>query len=97
MIVVDTSALMTIVLAEPQAAACMDALEAEDQILISAGTVAERTPALAAFSFGKPNPGYSTHTGFTDFGRGSGRSGSGEISPRHSASRRLATTGAANR
>jgi ribonuclease VapC len=41
MIAVDTSALMAIVLDEPQAEACMAALEAEDDILISAGTVAE--------------------------------------------------------
>ncbi|MER9744521.1 MULTISPECIES: type II toxin-antitoxin system VapC family toxin [unclassified Mesorhizobium] len=41
MIVVDTSALMAIVFAEPQSSACIAALEAEDDILISAGTVAE--------------------------------------------------------
>jgi ribonuclease VapC len=40
-IVVDTSALMAIVLDEPEADACIAALEAEDEILISAGTVAE--------------------------------------------------------
>jgi ribonuclease VapC len=41
MIVVDTSALMAIVLDEPKADACIAMLEAEDEILISAGTVAE--------------------------------------------------------
>lgn len=41
MIAVDTSALMAIVLNEPEADACVAALEAEDEILISAGTVAE--------------------------------------------------------
>jgi ribonuclease VapC len=41
MIAVDTSALMAIVLDEPEADACIAALEAEDAILISAGTVAE--------------------------------------------------------
>lgn len=41
MIAVDTSALMAIVLDEPEAEACIAALEAEDDILISAGTVAE--------------------------------------------------------
>lgn len=41
MIAVDTSALMAIVLDEPRAEACIAALEAEDEILISAGTVAE--------------------------------------------------------
>lgn len=41
MIAVDTSALMAIVLNEPEADACVAALEAEDDVLISAGTVAE--------------------------------------------------------
>ncbi len=41
MIAVDTSALMAIVLDDPAAEACIGTLEAEDDILISAGTVAE--------------------------------------------------------
>ena len=41
MIAVDTSALMAIMLDEPDAGACVAALEAENDILISAGTVAE--------------------------------------------------------
>ena len=41
MIVVDTSALMAIVLGEAEAPRCMDVLEAEDELAISAGTVAE--------------------------------------------------------
>ncbi len=41
MIAVDTSALMAIVLDETEAGDCIAALEAEDDILISAGTVAE--------------------------------------------------------
>jgi len=41
MIAVDTSALMAIVLNEPDADACIAALEAEDDLVISAGTVAE--------------------------------------------------------
>lgn len=41
MIAVDTSALMAIILDEPQAASCIAALEAEEEILVSAGTVAE--------------------------------------------------------
>lgn len=41
MIVVDTSALMAIVLNEPEAGDCIAALEADGDILISAGTVAE--------------------------------------------------------
>jgi len=41
MIAVDTSALMAIALNEKEADACISALVAEDNILISAGTVAE--------------------------------------------------------
>ena len=41
MIVVDTSALMAIVLQEPLAEACKAALEGEDELPISAGTLAE--------------------------------------------------------
>src|SRR5580658_1215358 len=41
MIAVDTSALMAIVPAETAADACIRALEAEPEVLISAGTVAE--------------------------------------------------------
>jgi ribonuclease VapC len=41
MIAVDTSALMAILLDEPQAEACVAALAAESEILISAGTEAE--------------------------------------------------------
>jgi ribonuclease VapC len=40
-IVVETSALMAIVLKEPRAEACVAALEADDEILMSAGTLAE--------------------------------------------------------
>jgi ribonuclease VapC len=41
LIAIDTSALMAIVLNEPEAGDCIAALEADDDILISAGTVAE--------------------------------------------------------
>ncbi|MFZ3352730.1 MAG: type II toxin-antitoxin system VapC family toxin [Xanthobacteraceae bacterium] len=41
MIAVDTSALMAIVLGEPEANACIEVLEAEADVLVSAGTVAE--------------------------------------------------------
>ena len=41
MIAVDTSALMAVVLDEPDAEACSNVLEREDSILISAGTLAE--------------------------------------------------------
>jgi ribonuclease VapC len=41
MIAVDTSALMAVVLGETQAQTCIEILDAEDDVLISAGTVAE--------------------------------------------------------
>ena len=41
MIAVDTSALMAVVLNEPEAEACIATLADEDRLLISAGTVAE--------------------------------------------------------
>lgn len=41
MIAVDTSALMAILLNEPEADGCVAALVAEDRVLISAGTAAE--------------------------------------------------------
>lgn len=41
MMVVDTSALVAVLLREPQAEACRAVLEAEATLLISAGTVAE--------------------------------------------------------
>lgn len=41
MIAIDTSALMAILMDEPQAEACMAAIAGEDRLLISAGTVAE--------------------------------------------------------
>jgi len=41
MIAVDTSALMAILLDEPSAGACIEALAGAEQLLISAGTAAE--------------------------------------------------------
>ena len=41
MIAVDTSALMAVVLKESQAPGCIEVLEAEQDIVISAGTMAE--------------------------------------------------------
>ncbi len=41
MIVADTSALMAIVLNEPRARACVTILDTDDEVLISAGTLAE--------------------------------------------------------
>jgi ribonuclease VapC len=53
MMVVDTSALMAIVLNEPEADACAAALEAEDELLISAGTVAEALIVAARRNVGQ--------------------------------------------
>ena len=47
MIAVDTSALMAILLSEPEADACATALEAEPHVLISAGTMAEALTVAA--------------------------------------------------
>lgn len=41
MIAVDTSALMAIVLNEAESESCINVLEAENELLISAGTIAE--------------------------------------------------------
>ena len=41
MIAVDTSALMAIVLGEPEGDTCVDVLDAEPAVVISAGTLAE--------------------------------------------------------
>jgi len=53
MIAVDTSALMAIVLNESEADACIAALEAEDDLLISAGTVAEALIVAARRNVGE--------------------------------------------
>lgn len=53
MIAVDTSALMAIVLNEPEADACIAVLEVEDAILISAGTVAEALIVAAGRDVGE--------------------------------------------
>jgi ribonuclease VapC len=53
MMAVDTSALMAIVLNEQQADACVAALEAEDVLLISAGTVAEALVVAARHNVGE--------------------------------------------
>jgi ribonuclease VapC len=52
-IAVDTSALMAIVLNDPRADACIAALEAEDDLLISAGTVAEALIVAARRNVGE--------------------------------------------
>lgn len=53
MIAVDTSALMAIVLAEPEDEACMTAIEQADGLLISAGTVAEALIVAARRNVGE--------------------------------------------
>ena len=53
MIAVDTSALMAIVLNAPEADACVAALEADGDLLISAGTVAEALIVAARRNVGK--------------------------------------------
>ncbi len=53
MIAVDTSALMAIVLNEPEADACIAALSAEDDVVISAGTAAEALIVSAKRNLGQ--------------------------------------------
>ena len=53
MIAVDTSALMAIVLNEPNADACVAALEAGGDLLISAGTMAEALIVATRRNVGK--------------------------------------------
>ena len=63
MIAVDTSALMAIVLGEERSAPCIAALEAESDVLISAGTVAE-----ALIVAGRRNVGDEMATLINEFG-----------------------------
>lgn len=65
MIAVDTSALMAIVLDEPQADACIAALETQDEILISAGTVAEALIVSARRGVGEEMASLIDGLGFT--------------------------------
>lgn len=53
MIAIDTSALMAILLNEPEAEACVAAIEAEERILISAGTAAEALIVAARRNVGE--------------------------------------------
>ena len=64
MIVVDTSAIMAIVLNEPEADACIAALEAEDAVLIWAGTVAEALIVSARRNVGEEVAGLIDGLGF---------------------------------
>jgi len=52
-IAVDTSALMAIALDEPEAEACLAVLEAEDELVISAGTLAEALIVAARRGLGE--------------------------------------------
>jgi ribonuclease VapC len=63
-IAVDTSALMAIVLDEPEADACIAALEAEPDILMSAGTVAEALIVSARRNVGEELAGLIDRLGF---------------------------------
>jgi ribonuclease VapC len=63
-IAVDTSALLAIVLNEKEADACIAALEAEENILISAGTVAEALIVAARRNVGEEVAGLIDGLGF---------------------------------
>jgi ribonuclease VapC len=64
MIVVDTSALMAIVLNEPEADACVAALERDADILISAGTIVEALIVSARRNVGAEMAGLIDGLGF---------------------------------
>jgi ribonuclease VapC len=64
MIVVDTSALMAIVLNEPDADDCAEALEREAEILISGGTIAEALIVSARRNVGAEMAGLIDGLGF---------------------------------
>ncbi len=64
MIAVDTSALMAVVLNEKQADACIAALEAEENVLISAGTVAEALIVAGRRNVGEEMAGLIDGLGF---------------------------------
>ena len=64
MIAVDTSALMAIVLNEADANACIAALEREDEILISATTIAEALIVAARRNVGEEMANLIDELGF---------------------------------
>lgn len=64
MITVDTSALMAILLDEPEAEACMAALITADRLLISAGTVAETLIVAGRRNVGEEAAKLITGVGF---------------------------------
>ena len=65
MIAVDTSALMAIVLGEPAADACVRALSDEDDVLISAATIAEALIVAARRDVGEEMAKLIDGFGFT--------------------------------
>ena len=64
MIAVDTSALMAIVLGEGEADACIKILEAETEVLISAGTVVEALIVAARRNVGEETASLIDGLGF---------------------------------
>ncbi|CUS45807.1 MAG: type II toxin-antitoxin system VapC family toxin [Pseudomonadota bacterium] len=64
MIAVDTSALMAILLDEPQANACIAVLEEESDLVISAGTVVEALIVAARRNVGEELTGLIEGLGF---------------------------------
>lgn len=65
MMAVDTSALMAIALDQPEAAACIAALATDDEILISAATIAESLIAAAHRRLGNEMASMLDGFGFT--------------------------------
>jgi len=68
MIAVDTSALMAILLEEPEAADCMSCLEGEPHLLISAATVAEALIVAARRNVGEEMSRLIDELGFEQVG-----------------------------
>ena len=64
MIAVDTSALMAVLLDESEAEACIAAIEREDELIISAGTVAEALIVSARRGLGVELAGLIDRLGF---------------------------------
>lgn len=65
MIAVDTSALMAILLNEPESEACILALEAETEVLISAGTMTEALIVAARRNIAEEMTSLIEDLGFT--------------------------------
>jgi ribonuclease VapC len=65
LIAVDTSALMAILQREPGFETCMDVLEAETEVLISAGTLAESLIVAGRRNVAQPMNALIDNLGFT--------------------------------